>query len=176
MLRRITVTIFKQLDSEARAALEVLAAQFLAEQERVGKRGPHCFFCGSMEQKIDRCNCGYGSIFGCSDVWACPNCVTAHRKLASHFERMFSFPKSNRVDSRRAAHFRHLCEASEKVDPKLCRELCQTDAWDDRDSVFKEKARAAFRRSNFTKFQSLVREIAARQDEHILQFAKRLFK
>jgi hypothetical protein len=171
------VTInFKELNPEARQSLEVLAAQFLAEQGRVGKRGPHCFFCGSMEQKIDRCNCGYGSIFGCSDVWACPDCVTAHRKLVSHLERMFSFSKSNRVDSRRAAFFRHLCEASEKVDPKLCRELCRTDAWDDRDSIFKEKALAAFRKTNFTKFQSLVREIAAREDAYILQSATRFFR
>jgi hypothetical protein len=47
------VTInFKELNPEARQSLEVLAAQFLAEQGRVGKRGPHCFFCGSMEQTI----------------------------------------------------------------------------------------------------------------------------
>jgi hypothetical protein len=157
------VTLFSKLDPESRAQLEALAAQCLAEQERVGKTGSHCYFCGSAQNRIERCNCGCSS-FGCSqpNVWMCPDCVSAHRKLASHFQRMFSFPKSNRVDSRRAAYFRHLCEASEKIDRKLCRELCRTDAWDDSDYIFKEKALASFRKSSFTKFQSLVREIAER--------------
>jgi hypothetical protein len=169
------VTMFKELNSESRAQLEALAAQFLVEQNRVGKPGVHCFWCGSCQQKLRRCDCGYGSSFGCSEpsVYACPDCAAAHKQLSSHLRTMFSFSKSSRVDSRRAAYFRHLVEASEKINPALYKNLCKTDAWDDRDETFRERSVGAFRKANFTQFQSLARGISERVDAYLLRSATR---
>jgi hypothetical protein len=89
---------------------------------------------------------------------------------------MFSFPKSNRVDSRRAAYFRHVVEASEKIDANLCRELTKTDAWDDGDRVFAQRTLASFRKAHFTKFQALARGIAEESDAYIVKSIGRLFR
>jgi hypothetical protein len=166
-----------ELNSESRAHVEALIAQLITEQKRVGVASPmSCFYCGSGNNP-SRCSCGIKS-FGCAAPYVntCPDCAAAHRKVARHFAKMFSFPKSNRVDSRRHAYFKQTVEAAEKIDANLFRELTKTEAWGDPDAVFKQRVLASFRKTNFTKFSSLARGIAEQEDAYLLRSIGRFIR
>jgi hypothetical protein len=89
---------------------------------------------------------------------------------------MFSFPKSNRVDSRRHAYFKQTVEAAEKIDANLFLELTKTEAWGDADAVFKQRVLASFRNANFTQFQSLARGIAEQENAYVLRSLGRFIR
>ena len=166
-----------ELNSESRAHIEALIEQLLAEQKRVGIASPiSCFYCGSGNNP-SRCTCGVKS-FGCSDLFVntCLDCVSAHKKVARHFAKMFSFPKSNRVDSRRHGYFKNTVEAAEKIDANLFRELTKTEAWTDGDTVFKQRVLASFRKAKFTQFQSLARGITEQEEAYVLRSIGRFIR
>jgi hypothetical protein len=167
----------EELNSESLAHVEALIEQLITEQKRVGVASPvSCFYCGSGNNP-SRCSCGIKS-FGCGEPYinTCPDCVLAHKKVARHLAKMFSFPKSNRVDSRRHAYFKHMVEAAEKIDANLFRELTKTEAWTDGDTVFKPRVLASFRRSIFTKFQALARGTAEQEDAYVLRSLGRFIR
>lgn len=148
-----------------------------AAKRRVRTLGNHCYFCGSNVAKLVRCDCSFPESLGCIGKNTCSDCAAAHGKITNHVGAMLRFPRVRRVDSRKAAYFRMLRDAAEKVeepdvlsgrldlaDTLECKlNLDEYQPWEVSGEELRRVVLGSFRAAKFTKF----RELAAALDQEV---------
>jgi len=160
-------------DPSLREATSAALEAELAAQKRKGTPGEWCFYCGRLGQVV-RCDCASGDGFGCGEPlrYVCPECVSAHKVVAEHLRKMFSFPLVMRSNSRRGQAERELfgaantvCDPNESDDYDSCAKrdlvffIAQADAFYHGKSEFRRLILDAFRHSKFLDFQALAKAL-----------------
>jgi hypothetical protein len=154
--------------------LLAIAGDVQTRAARVFKVGNWCWLCGT-EDALSKCNCGMPESLQCHSQRVCAGCAGAHRTVAAHLRKMFSARRVERVTSIRAKLHSQLFNAADELEENsplplertLHCALAQADPYDQTPAEFKGTVLDSFRRSQFSDFAGLARELEREVDTEL---------
>lgn len=165
----------QELDPDGQKFLESLAQEGLrAKQERAGKFGDWCAFCGSGASGA-ACGCKYRVAFNCEGKRACSDCREAMRTVSTHLDKLFAAHPHNRVSSVRNKLFHALWAEAKTLgesEPssrgvELAAKLGDADDFDSKyeRAEFRRAVLASFSQVRFLDFKALAAGIERWQQD-----------